>query len=168
MVVMLVKNWWLLAVCAILDAAVSVIYLVMREEAVPLTFHAWGRTILLLGQLTIAAGACTIAAALWRSAKGRCWLLVLNGGAMVALGVIYVYFVRYSISFRTIALLIILMAVSIGVLELLSARRLGWVLAFAGLASIGFALVFAAFGFHAVSIAPGTHPDLLWLGLYFA
>lgn len=163
----LVMNWWLLALCAVLEALVSAIYLVMQGEAEPLTFHAWRNTILILGELTIAAGACTVAAATWTSAKRRCWLLVPNGAALIALGVIYVYFVRYRISFRTIALLIILMAVSIGILEFLSARSLGWVLALAGAASIGFALVFVALGFRWVRIAPGSHPDLLWLGLYF-
>jgi uncharacterized membrane protein HdeD (DUF308 family) len=36
----LAKNWWLLALCGVLDAIISVIYLIMQDTDGPLTFHA--------------------------------------------------------------------------------------------------------------------------------
>lgn len=168
------KNWWLLALCGVVDAIISVIYLIMQDTNGPLTFHAWSGTVVSLGKLMLAAGACMIAAGIWRSAKGKCWLLVLNGLALSALGLIH-FFTRFRISFRTIALLIILMAMSIGILELVTARTLrrqrhvadGWFLGLAGVASVGFALMFFALGFRWIRLDPGSHLDLLWLGSYF-
>ena len=175
MIQTLTKNWWLLALCGVLDAIVSVIYFLMQDADGPLTFHAWSRTVVFLGELSLAAGACTIAAGVWRSTTGKCWLLVLNGLALGTLGLIYYAFVRFSISFRTIALLIILMAISVGILELITARTLrrqrhvadGWFLGLAGVVSVGFALPFFALGFRWITLGPGSHLDLLWLGSYF-
>ena len=175
MIQTLIKNWPLLALCGIFDAIISVIYLIMQETDGPLAFHSWNGTVVFLGKLALAAGACTIAAGILRSTNGKCWLLVLNGLALGALGLIQYGFVRFPISFLTVALLVILMAMSIGVLELIIARTLrrqrqvvdGWFLALAGVASVGFALAFFALGFHWIKIEPGSHADLLWLGSYF-
>src|SRR5260370_15369454 len=101
----LTKNWWLLALCGVLDAIISVIYLIMQDTDGPVTFHAWNSTIVFLGKLALAAGVCTIAAGILRSAKGKCWLLVLNGLALAALGLIQFAFTRFRISLLTIALL---------------------------------------------------------------
>jgi uncharacterized membrane protein HdeD (DUF308 family) len=171
----LINNWVLLALCGILDAIISVIYLIMRDSDGPLTFHSWNGTVVFLGKLALAAGACTIAAGILRSTKGKCWFLVLNGLALSALGLIQYGFVRFPISFLTVALLIILMAMSIGILELVIARTLrrqrhvadGWFLALAGVVSVGFALAFFALGFRWIKMDPGSHADLLWLGSYF-
>src|SRR5260370_4506468 len=127
----------------------------MEDTAGPVTLHGWNSTIVFLGKLALAAGVCTIAAGILRSAKGKCWLLVLNGLALAALGLIQFAFTRFRISFLTIALLIILMSMSLGILELVTARTLrrqrhvadGWFLGMAGVASIAFALAFVALGF---------------------
>src|SRR6266480_3453568 len=95
----LIKNWLLLALCGVLDAIISVIYLIMQDTDGPLTFHTWNSTLVLLGKLALAAGACTIAAGIWRSTNGKCWLLALNGLALGALGLIQYRFVRFRISF---------------------------------------------------------------------
>ncbi len=124
MIQTLTANWWLLALCGVFDATASALYFIMQNQDGPVTFHAWRGTILFLGALILAAGACTMAAGLWRSAKGKCWLLVLNGLALIALALIYEFLVRYRVSFLTVALLIILMAVSAGILELTTARTL--------------------------------------------
>src|ERR1700730_14133410 len=108
----------------------------------------WNGTIGLLGKLALAAGACTIAAGIWRSTTGKCWLLVLNGLALSALGLIFYKLTHYRISFRTITLLVVVMAMSIGILEFVTARTLrrqshvadGWFLGLAGVASVGFSL----------------------------
>jgi uncharacterized membrane protein HdeD (DUF308 family) len=170
------KNWWLLAVCGLLEAAISVIYLILQGTDGPLTFQVWGSSISWLGKLTLAAGVCTIAAGLLKSANGRSWLLVLNGLALVALGLIQYGFTRFPISFLTVTLLIFAMAMSLGVLEFAIGRILwrrrhaagGLLFTLAGLASGGFALAFFALGFRWITLDPGSHADLLWLGLYFA
>ena len=175
MIQTLIKNWWLLASSAVLNAILSVIYLIMQDTDGPLTFHSWSGTVAFLGKLALAAAACTIAAGVLRSANGKCWLLVLNGLALGALGLIQYAFVRYRISFLTVALLVVLMALSVGILELVIARTLlrqrhivgGWSLALAGVASVAFALAFLALGFRWIKLEPGSHSDLLWLGSYF-
>jgi uncharacterized membrane protein HdeD (DUF308 family) len=166
----LTKNWWLLALCGVLDAVISVIYFDHAEHG----FHGL-RDIVFLGRVALAAGACTITVGLWRSAKGKSWLLVLNGVALGALGLISNGVFGSRISLRTIALLMILMAVSIGTLESVTARTLwhqrhvadGWFLGSAGVASIGFALAFFALGFHWIKLGPGSSADILWFGSYF-
>lgn len=164
----LIKNWWLLALCGVLDAIISVIYFNHAGHG-----FALKGTVVFLGKLTLTAGACTIAAGIWRSAKGKCWLLVLNGLALGALGLIFSGIFGFKISFRTVVLLIILMAMSIGIFELATARTLRhhvpdkWFLSLAGAASVGFAAAFFALGFRWIRIEPGSHSDLLWLGAYF-
>ncbi len=175
MIQTLIKNWWLLALCGVLDAIISVIFLVMHDTDGTLTFHAWNGMVVFLGKLALAAEACTIAAGIWRSTKGKCWLLVLNGLALSALGVIFNNLTHYRISFRTVALLLVVMAMSIGILELVTARTLRrqrhvaneWFLGLTGAASVGFALAFFALGFRWIKLEPGSHSDLLWIGSYF-
>ena len=180
MVQTLSKNWWLLALFGVLNAAISVIYLAMylviQNTNRPLMFHQWGGAIVLLGELTLAAGGCSIAAGIWRSQYAKCWLLVLNGVALGALGLIYCFFaLRYPISLLTVALLIVLMATSVGILELVMARTLrrqrhaaeGWFFGLAGVVSVGFALPFLTLGFRWIKLGPGSHLDFLWLGFYF-
>jgi hypothetical protein len=172
MIQTLTKNWWLLALCAVLQATISILYLIMQNTAGPLTFHRWNSMIVLLGKLAMAAGVCTIAAGIWRSTKGKSWLLALNGLALCGLGAIS-NLTRYPISFRAVALLLAVMAMSIGIVELETAqtfrRHLGdeWFLGWAGAASLGFALAFFALAFRWIGVDPGSHSDLLWLGSYF-
>ena len=163
MIQTLIKNWWLLVLCGVLDAIISVIHL---------NFHAWKVGGPFLGRLALAAGVCTIAAGIWRSAKGKCWLLVLNGLALSALGLIYNRVFGFRISFRTIALLLVVMAMSVGIFELVTARTLRrhvadeWFLGLAGAASVGFALAFLALGFRWIQL---EQPEsmFLWLSSYF-
>jgi uncharacterized membrane protein HdeD (DUF308 family) len=170
---MLIKSWWLLALCAVLDAMISVIYLMRQDTDGPLTFHAWHGTVVFLGRLTLAAGACTIAAGIWSSRKGKSWLLVLNGLACSALGVIFTFWTG-PLAFRTVALLVVTMAISIGVYEFATARTLrshlvdGWLLGAAGVASVGFALAFLACVFRWIKLDPASPAQTLhWLGTYF-
>jgi len=175
------KNWWLLALFGVLNAAISVIYLAMylviQNTNRPLMFHQWGGAIVLLGELTLAAGGCSIAAGIWRSQYAKCWLLVLNGVALGALGLIYCFFaLRYPISLLTVALLIVLMATSVGILELVMARTLrrqrhaaeGWFFGLAGVVSVGFALPFLTLGFRWIKLEPRPYwRGFLWLASYF-
>ena len=175
MIQTLVKNWWLLALCGVLEAILSVVYFVMQGTNGPLTFYAWRSTLVFAGEVAMAAGACSIAAGIWRSATGKSWLLVLNGLALGALGLIGVGGTRYSISLRTIALLFIVMALSTAILELTMARTLrgqdrvreGWFLGLSGAGSAGFALPFLILAFGWIRLGQGSHADLLWFGSYF-
>lgn len=172
MIQTLIKNWWLLALCGVLDAIISIVYFDHAGHG----FHS-SKDILFLGRVSVATGICAIAAAMRRSDKGKCWLLALNGVALGVLGLIFNGIAGSRIiSFRTVALLIILMAASIGLLEMLTARTLrhrrhvadGWFLGFAGVASVCFVLPFFALGFGWIRIEPGSSLDLLWLGSFFA
>jgi hypothetical protein len=176
MVGLLRKNWWLLAFGGIVQAAISILYLLMQNSSRPITFHAWHRTITWLGYLEFAAGICVSTAGLLRAKSGKSWLLVLNGLALAGLGFIHLVLMRFPISFRTIAFLLILMAFSVGMLELRIGRTLrsrnlaadGWAFAGTGLASMGFVLVFIAFPLRWIRLEPGSHIELLWMGFYFA
>jgi hypothetical protein len=72
MIQRLIRNWWVLGLCVALEAIIAIIYFnyagqnVNRNEIMP------------VGELTLAAGVCTIAAGILRSAEGKRWLLVLN------------------------------------------------------------------------------------------
>lgn len=168
-----IKNWWLLASAGVLYAIISILYLIRQNTDGPLGFHGWHGMVVLLGKLTLAAGACTIAAGIWSSRKGTSWLLVVNGLACSALGLIFTFWTG-PLAFRTIALLIVVMAMSIGIYELATARTLRshladeWLLAAAGVASVAFALAFLAFVFRWLKLEPGSPAQSLhWLGTYF-
>jgi len=100
---------------------------------------------------------------------------VLNGLAFGALGLILTFWTG-PLAFRTIALLIVVMAMSAGIYKLATARTLRrerhvadeWLLGAAGLASVGFALVFFAFVFGWIKLEPRPSQTVLWLASYFA
>ncbi len=176
MIQTMVKNWWLLALCGVLDAIISFMYLLtQRPDGSPTlrTFVDNRGTVVHMGMLALVAGACTIAAGIWSSRKGKSWLLVLNGFACSVLGLIFTFWTG-PLAFRTVALLIVVMAISIGIYELATARTLRrhladeWLLGAAGLASVGFGLAFLAFVFRWIKLEPGSPAQTLhWLGSYF-
>jgi uncharacterized membrane protein HdeD (DUF308 family) len=71
----------------------------------------------------LAAGACIIAASIWRSAKSKSWLLVLNGLALSAYGLMTLFW-HGPLSFGFFALLLVVMAMTFGILALAIARTL--------------------------------------------
>jgi uncharacterized membrane protein HdeD (DUF308 family) len=171
----LLKNWWLLALAGILCAMYSGMNFFMESPDGSLTLRTFMHrsTGVNMGRLAVAAGVCTIAAGIWSSRKGKSWLLVLNGLACGALGMLLAFWTG-PLAFRTIALLVVVMAMSIGVYELATARTsrhhaaVEWLLGGAGLASVGFALAFLAFVFRWIKLDPGSPAQTLhWLGSYF-
>jgi uncharacterized membrane protein HdeD (DUF308 family) len=172
----LTKNWWLLALCGVLEAAYSAMNFFMQRPDGSLTLRAFARegTVRDMGMLALAAGACTVAASLWRSSNGKSWFLALNGFAFTALGLIFTFWSR-AIAFRTIASLIVVMAMSAGGLALASTRTVQHsvtdrrLLSLAGVVSVGFALVFLAFVLHWIKLNPRSPTQtLFWMGSYFA
>lgn len=163
----------LLTFIGVLNATISIAYLIMGYPDGLLTFHLWNSTVAFVGNLALAAGACTITAGVLKSRTIERWLLVMNGLALCALGLIQVSLFRYPISLLTIASLLIIMATSSGVLDFATLRTLQHnnaerrFLQCAGVASIGFALVFLALGLRWIEIQPGSHTDLVWIGSYF-
>ena len=123
-------------------------------------------TVVQMGMLALAAGICTIAAAWWSPRKSTSWLLVLNGLACSALGLIFTFW-KGRLAFSTVALLIVVMAVSAGVYQLVTARS-SWLLSATGAASGAFALAFLAFVFGWIQLDPVAPSQTLhWLGSYF-
>jgi len=172
----LTKNWWLLVFCGILDATISVIYLSMYDAGAggPVTFHGWNGAVVLLNRLALAAGVSTIAAGIWRSAKGKSWLVVLNGLAFSAFGLTPLLW-RGPLSFDYFGLLIVVMAMTLGILALAIARTLRrhvadqWFLSLTGAASVGFALAFLALVSRWIQLERRPfHPSIfLWQCVYF-
>ena len=174
MIQTLIKNWWLLALCAVLNATFSVTYIMMLD---PTGFRKYAvqSTVVFLGRVALAAGFGAIVAGVWRSTTGKCWPLVLNGLAFVAMGVIFIGVFGPRISLRTIALLVIAMALGIGILELAMARTMRrhrrvvdeWFLRLAGVVSFAFAVWFLALVFGLIRLGPESHSDFVWFGSYF-
>jgi uncharacterized membrane protein HdeD (DUF308 family) len=172
-----VKSWWLLALCGVFDALFAVLIVLMGNSngSPNLRIFTHGRNaITQLGLLALTAGVCTIAASVWRSRKDNSWLLVLNGLATSSLGVLVALGATRPITFRTIALVIAIMAMSIGLYELATARGLRghlideWLLGAAGLVSFGFAVVFLAFVLRWIKLDPSPSAQTFnWLGSYF-
>ena len=174
MIQTLIKNWWLLALCGVLDAMYSVTNLVMQGPDGSLTLRRFlgEGTVRYMGELALAAGVCTIAAGVWNSRKGKSWLLALNGLALSAFGLVCTFWIpRSRVSFLPFALLFVVMAMSIGIFALATARTLRrhvpdkWFLGVAGVASIGFALSFFAVGFRWIRLGPVEY--LVWMSSYF-
>jgi uncharacterized membrane protein HdeD (DUF308 family) len=166
MIQTLIRKWWLLASCGVIDAIISVIFLdhggLSTKTAVAF-----------LGNFTLAAGTLTIAAGILSLRDGKSWLLVMNGLACSALGLMLSFGASRAVTFRTIALFVVVMAVSIGVYELAmvrTSRRVAgeWLLGTAGVVSVGFALVFLAFIMSWIKLEPSPSGQTFnWLGSYF-
>lgn len=168
------KNWWLLALCGVLDAAYCLMNFVMKsaDGQLMLRTSIHMHTVVQMGILLLAAGVCTIAAALWQSRNTRAWILLLNGVASSLLGSILAFW-RGPLTFRTVALLVVVMAVSIGIYELSAAmdsrrRSAQWLWVALGVVSVGFAGAFLAFALHGLRLDPRSPmQSLVWLGAYF-
>ena len=83
----LIKTWWLLALCGVFDAMYAVVNFFHAESGI----HHRG-TVVRMGMLALAAGACTIAAGIWSLRNSKSWFLVLNG------------FVREDLAFSLVAI----------------------------------------------------------------
>lgn len=154
-------NWYLLAFSGIVQVAISAVYL----ASAVVTIHGWSRTIGYLGYLELTAGITASAAGLFHSRSRKSWLLVLNGSAFIGLGIIHSALMRFPIRFKTVALLVMVMAFTIGLLGRSLQARTALV---AAILSSGFIAVFLALSARWITMEPGSHTDLLSLGFYFA
>jgi uncharacterized membrane protein HdeD (DUF308 family) len=165
MIQTLIRNWWLLALCGIADAIYSAGNFLMKDPEVRIT-------VAFLGRFALAAGACALAAGIWRSGKGKSWMLVLNGAALSVFGLISIFWSRGRLAFLPVALVLVVMAVSLGVFALATAPTLRRhtadqrLLSLVGAASLGFALSFLAVGFRWIRLEqPGLY--FIWMSGYF-
>ena len=129
-----------------------------------------------VNKLALAAGACTIAAGIWRSANGKSWLLVLNGLVLSVYGSMPLFW-HGPLRFDFFALLLVVTAMTFGILALAIARTLRrrvadvWLFGLAGAASVGFALALLALANHWIHLEHRLfHPSafsvallLLWI-----
>jgi hypothetical protein len=129
---------------------------------------------MLVNRFALAAGACTIAAGIWRSAKGISWLLLANGLVLSVYGLMPLFW-RGPLSVRFFQLLVVVMAMTFGILALTIARTLRgrvadeWFFGLAGAASVGFALAFLALVNNWIQLEHRLyHPSIfLWFFFYF-
>lgn len=180
MIQTLTKNWWLLALCGVLYVPISVIYFIMYNAG-PEDFPpaGWYNVIVLSSRFVLAAGVCSAAAGvvgIWKP-KGTSpllLLLVLNGLALCEFGG-FGYFWTGPHSFNFFALLMMVMAMSVGILALAIARALRrnvpdqWFFGLAGAASVGVAVAFLALVSGWIQLeSRAIHPlSFLWVCLYF-
>jgi hypothetical protein len=168
----LTKNRWLLGLCGILFAIMSVIYWIIYKTTpgVP----GGNGTEMFVNKLALAAGVCTIAAGISWSASGKSWLLLLNGLVLSVYGAMPLFW-HGPLRFDFFALLLVVTAMTFGILALATARALRrhvadeWLFGLAGAASVGFALGFLALANHWIHLEHRLfHPSaFLWLCLYF-
>ena len=164
------KSRWLLALCGVLAASVSSIYLALYLTGPdgPVSFRGWDSLTWFLNRLALAGGVCAIAAG--AAAKRTSWMLVLNGVALSAYGISPLVWRKLSIDL--FALLIVAMATTVAILLLAIAPRdlvREWIFTLAAAGSISFALAFLAFagGWIRLESRP-FHPSVfLWICLYF-
>lgn len=167
MIETLIRNWWLLALRGVLAAVFSVITFMMRSSVQTFTLREFATrgSVIFLGMLALAAGACTIAAGIWTATRHKWWLLVVDGLAVSAVG--FTLILSDRITFHLVANLLVALAMAVGVSELITARMLRhhvpdeWFLVLAGAASIGFALSF-------LWIKPEVATAFNWLAAYSA
>lgn len=171
-----ISSWWLLVICAVLYAlfAITIVFVAGFDGSPALRALMHHRnTITQMGMLALVAGICTIAAGAWNIRKSNSWLLVLNGIACTAFGAIVGLGAGRSVTFRSIASLIVVMAVSIGIYEFAVARTSRghlteqWLLGIAGVISVGFAMVFLAFVLRWLKLYPHSAQTFRWIGSYF-
>ena len=168
----LCNAWWLLALCAILDAMHATINVLMMNPSLILPRFGLATAVWDMGILALTTGARAIATGLWSVGKDHSWLLSLHGLALGAFGAIAVSpLVKGPLGFRPVSLLFTVMAASIGAFALATAQtqrrgsKARWFLIAAGAASISFALSFITVGFF-FRLEP---PQLffIWMSSYF-
>jgi uncharacterized membrane protein HdeD (DUF308 family) len=155
---MLAHNWWAIALRGVAGILFGVVALL--NPALSL-----GVLILLFGAYAIVDGTFNIIAAIGgRDADRSWWVLVLEGIAGVAAGVIT--FAMPGLTALVLAYLVAAWAVVTGVLEVAAAVRLRreirgeWLLALSGVLSILFGI------FMAVAPLAGALALVLWIGAY--
>lgn len=166
MIETVIKNWWLLLLRGFLALVFSITVFLLRSSAESFTLreYAMQGTVVFLGILALIAGGCTAAAGIWRASSGKWWLLLLDGVLVSSAGLLLILANRFS--FETITHAVVVLAATVGLVELAAAMSLRrhirdeWFLVLAGLASLGFAVLFL------VRKLEDPQAMFVWLGCY--
>jgi len=166
MIETLIKNWWLLLLRGLLALLFSVMTFLMLSSADTFTLREFAMKgmVIFFGLLALIAGACTAAAGIWKAATGKWWLLLVDGVVVASAGLLLIFANRFS--FWTVTQAVVVLAGAIGLIEVAAARSLRrhlpdeWFLALAGLASVGFAVLFL------VLKPEEPRAMFVWLGSY--
>ena len=88
MIPTLLRSWWLLIICGLLDAIYSFFSFLMEDAdgSVTLRKFAVRGTVVFMGRFALAAGVCALAAGIWNFRKSKSWLLMLHGIALSGYG----------------------------------------------------------------------------------
>jgi uncharacterized membrane protein HdeD (DUF308 family) len=171
----LIRSWWLLVLCGVLEGVVGLINLGMRDPSGSVLLRklalAGIGTVVFQGKFALAAGACGLAAGIAMALRDKSWLLTLNGLALCAYGLLSIFWSQGRLAFLPVALLFVLMAMTLGAFALAFTRRLHqdaekWLLGLAGAVSIGFGLAFLALGYRLIGFH-GPSSYFLWSSSYF-
>ena len=164
----LITNWWLLALRGVL--ALLFAGMAFSSHTVTgtwlLSAIALAGVVVSFGLLAIAAGVCTIVAAVRGAGGEKWWLLLWDGVAVCAFGIVVLLAPKLDLIW--LARMLAVCAVLIGIMELALARTLRrhlpdeWFLAASGVASVCFGLYLFLFW---TEEATGI---LLWLAVYAA
>jgi uncharacterized membrane protein HdeD (DUF308 family) len=162
----LINNWWLLALRGVLALMLAVFLFSLQPlETSPLTrpvIHMG--VVVIFGLLAVAAGGCTIAAAVRRAGKEISQLLLWDGIVVCIAGSIIMFSPRVDLVW--LAYIVAGWAIIVGLLEVLVARALRrhipdeWSLTLAGLGSF----ILGAYFF--LDRGADAESMLLWLGVY--
>ncbi len=161
---MAAKSYWLLVLAAVLHGVVAALYFMLQAGDAP-QLRFWAQV---SGEMMLAASVCLIAAGCLTAR----WWMVVNGVALIALGLVNGGFVHGRISFRFVAMLFVLNAVSLGLFALRFGQRWGAIVAACfelaflamGLRLMRFDL---AFGLRTLPDYMWWKADFLWFGTYF-
>ena len=154
----LVRNWWVLLLRGLAGIIFGIITFISPAISLAALVLVFGAYALVDGVLAI------ISAIRWRGEVDRWWVLLLEGVAGVAAGI--VTFIWPGISALALLYVIAAWALVTGVLEIAAAIRLRkiiageWLLALIGIASVTLGIILALFP------GPGALALVIWIGAY--
>jgi uncharacterized membrane protein HdeD (DUF308 family) len=166
MIRVLIHNWWLLALRGLFAALFAIFAFSLRTAKGTwlLSAMAAAGLVVLFGLLAIAAGLCTVAAALRGAGPERSHLLLWDGIAICVFGAVILFAPRLDLIWLVNSIAVV--AIVVGVLEAMMAFRLqhhipdAWTLTLAG------AVSFCLGAYFLLARTTGTESMLAWLGLY--
>jgi hypothetical protein len=162
------SSWWLVA-CSVFEAAFAAAAFVQTREISTLRSFTHTREALLqMGLLALGAGLCAIAGSLNRYRNTSSWLLTANGAGCSVLGFIFAFWTG-RLAFRTVALLLAVMGITLGLHELWGAIRERMLRIAVAALSLTFGLAFLGLAIHWIELDPRSPAaSLYWLGAYFS
>jgi uncharacterized membrane protein HdeD (DUF308 family) len=154
----LVRNWWVVLLRGLAGILFGIITFISPDISL-------AALVLVFGAYALADGVLAIVSAIrWRGEIDRWWVLLLEGLAGIAAGI--VTFVWPGISALALLYVIAAWALVTGVLEIAAAIRLRkiitgeWLLALIGIASVSLGVMLALFP------GPGALALVIWIGAY--